>query len=238
MLNKKIFIFIIFNYTLSNVFAQYYIQPQIGFINIVSKRIGNPPNFIKKHTDFQIYTGLLIGKKNNKIEQQLGYFFYPIGIAGGIEKPYAAWGSKYMVTHNISYSLNYSFLSWKRIDLRVGSFLHLCTSRLTWPSAYSVSKGVIGYQDAKVEETDATMAYERTQLTIEPYLDLNVRLFKRIIWNLHKGYNFGFKNMYTMDSEYTISGVPQPKGSSETKGSGGILTTGFKFYFKNQTPTK
>ncbi len=243
MLYKKIFILIACSYFTNSIFAQYYIQPQFGFFEEVSRTIGNPPNFAKTryHSSLDydgMHLGLLVGKKSNKIEQQLGYFFHHVGIYTNVEKPFAGWGTAYMVTHNLSYGLNYSFLHWKRLDLRLGSYLHLCIPRLTWPSPYSKSSGVTGYQDMPVESISSTTAYERTQLNIEPYLDLNIRLFKRITWNLHRGYNFGFRRLYVMDSEYTISGIPQPKGSTETKGSGNILSTGFKFYFKNKKNAK
>ena len=243
MLYKKIFNFIIFFQFFNSISAQYYIQPQFGFFEGLTRTIGNPPNFAKTRFsgsyDYDgMHLGLLIGKKSNKIEQQLGYFFHHVGIDTQIKNPSAGWGTQYMVTHNISYGLNYSFIRWKRLDLRVGSYFHLCIPRLTKPSPYSRAKSTIGYQYTPVEATDLTTAYERTQLNIEPYLDLNIRLFKRITWNLHRGYNFGFRRLYVMDSEYTVSGIPQPKGSTETKGSGNVLSTGFKFYFKDKKNAK
>ena len=236
MYSRKLTIFLFFILTIisSKSFAQFYLQPQIGIIFTKSK-IDNNTNVAKTQGD-EPYFGLIVGKKQNKIEHQLGYFFYPIGISYAIATPYAGWGTKYMVTHNISYAINYNILHWKRLDIKAAGTVHLCLSRLTWPSARHSGRGSIIYVNNPVYQEYDAIGYERAQLMIEPHLDIDIRLFKRITWNTHFGYIFGNKNIYTMESRYTIKGVSQPNGYSKVDGTAEVFSTGFKFYFKQKKP--
>jgi hypothetical protein len=217
--------------------GQLYFQPRIGLVNSVSKRIGDSPELLKTIPNLSIGGGLIVGKTKNKVNHQLSYFFYPITITGGIVNPETSWGTSYVVCHNFSYGISYNVLHWKRLDVGIGNFFHVCIPKLTWPSAKDISMGIsgtIGSPNPKVSDVTYTTAYEKTRLILEPHIDVDVRLFKNIKWNIHWGNNFGFKNIYTMDFDVKINDVPYTSGKSKSDGSGYLLSTGFKFYLKNQ----
>ena len=232
---KNIIILFLVLYSTNIIFAQFYIQPQGGAIWNKSK-IDKTTPYIINFYDSQPYFGLSIGKKINKIEHSLGYTYYSIGINYSLRNlPYwgYGWGTKHMDTHNISYDFNYNTLHWKRLDVKTGISLHLCTSILTW-SAKTSGKIDSGYDTLKIIGKYDVIGYERTQLLLEPHIDIDIRLSKRISWTTHWGHIFGNKNIYTLVSNYTIKGVPQPTGSTRVDGTAKVVTTGFKFYFKQK----
>jgi hypothetical protein len=233
-MRKILFLAIFLAFFQNENYAQLYFQPRIGLVNSISKRIGDSPELLKTIPNLSIGGGLIVGKTKNKVNHQLSYFFYPIIIKGGIVNPYAAWGTGYVVCHNFSYGISYNVLHWKRLDVGIGNFFHVCMPKLTWPSAKSTSSGTVGYPNQEVRGTAYTTAYEKTRLILEPHVDVDVRLFKNIKWNIHWGNNFGFKNIYTMDFDVKINDIPYTSGKSKSDGSGYLLSTGFKFYLKNQ----
>ena len=235
MLNK-IFFFIFLFFT-NLTFAQIFIQPQAGGIWNKSSIVKKTP-YITNFFDSQPYFGLTVGIRKNKIEQSLGYSYYPIGVDYSIKNlPYwgYGWGTKHIDTHNISYDFSYNILHWKRLYVKTGLSARLCTSISTW-SLKSSGKIDSGHDTLKFVGIYDVTAYERRQLLLEPHVDIDIRLTKRIAWTMHWGYIFGNKNIYTLESNYTIKDIQQPTGSVKVDGTAVLVNTGFKFYFKEKKP--
>lgn len=233
----KNYIFYVFLFFTQGAFAQIFIQPQAGGIWTKSAVLKKTP-FIVDFFDSHLYFGLSVGMRKNKIEHSLGYSYYPIGVNYLIKNlPYwgYGWGTQHMDTHNISYDFSYNVLHWKRLDIKTGLSARLCSTVSTW-ALKSSGKIDSGYDTLKIIGRYDEVSYERTQLLLEPHIDIDIRLTKRIAWSTHWGYIFGNKNIYTLESNYTIKGIQQPTGSIKVDGTAVPVTTGFKFYFKQKKP--
>ena len=236
---KTSFLIIAYFFFVDKSFAQLYIQPQYGNIFNKSSILVSVPQSVSVW-DQNHYFGLLIGKKIGKIDHSFGYFHHNIGISHRIDaRPIYGfgWGKSYMVLLNFSYKFDYNVLHWKRLDVNIGSNLHLAVSRATYPNLKSSGGGIIQQGSNIVAVGNyTTQAFERSQLMLEPHLDIDLRLLKKVAWNIHVGHVFGNKNIYTMTTKYTLNGVFQSEGSNEVDGTANVFSTGFKFYFKQKKP--
>ena len=238
MKSKIFFLIMAYFFYANKSSAQFYIQPQYGYIFNKSSILVSVPQSVSVW-DQNHYFGLLVGKRVGKIDHAFGYFHHYIGISHRIDgSPIYGygWGTTYMVLLNFSYKFDYNILHWKRLDVKVGSNVHLAVSRATYPSLRSIGGGTIEQGNIIATGIYTTQAFERSQLLLEPHLDIDFRLLKRVAFNLHVGHVFGNKNIYTMTTKYTLNSVLQSEGSNEVDGTGNIFSTGFKFYFKEKKP--
>ncbi len=144
------------------------------------------------------------------------------------------WGSKYIVNHNVYYGLEYNAIHWKRFKLNIGAKVHYSISTLTWPDPYTyflLNEDTVA--GINVKGTSVVEAFPGHQLIFEPYAEVELRLFKKLAWSLHIGSMLGNRSIYTIKGNYSFNGIPQPEGEVRTDGTGMILSTGFKFYFKS-----
>jgi hypothetical protein len=237
---RKILFLAIFSIYLSNFCsAQLYFQPCFGE-NFVKMKIIKPSTYLTTKLENNHFVGVALGYRKNKFNHSIGLIKYEIGVFYTLfdkSKGFGVgWGDKYVENRNLFYGIDYDLFNVKRLSIKVGSKLHLSKSNLTWGTSGKTISPINEDTGAGiyVKGTTVVQAYKGTQIMIEPSIDIDLRLFKKITWNLHFGYILGNRIIYSSINNYSFNGIQQNEGEVQTDGSGYLLSTGFKFYLKNQ----
>jgi hypothetical protein len=230
-MRKIHFILIILCFARSICFAQFYFEPRIGISNALSKRIEGSPD-LKNRYQTSYYQGIELGKKSNSLEYALGYLHYTSGITFDLrneDRVSVGWGSAYLAHHNFYYGMNYILFQKKRSTLSAGLTLSLSQTRLTFGSTEMLPL-THHYANNILEGLLTIKAYEKRQFLVEPKLNFDVKINKRITWETQLGYTFGHKTLYRAEANYSINNIPEPKGVVTTNGTAIMFGTGLKMY--------
>ena len=238
-MKKALFVYLFVFMFLNTIHAQFYINPYSG-ISFANTKIVQPSKYLVNfHNDNPCF-GLSFGYKNKKINHSLGYLYHTIGITYFIaDLPYFGIGNghKNVENHNIYYDFTYNLLKWRKLNINTGLSLYASKSISTSPSNNEILFGLNEINNGiKVNGTIFLKTLPGKQFFVAPHIDIELQLLKKIAWNTNFSYMIGSRSIYTGTGNIALDNVQQAEGKLKMDGSGLLINSGFKLYFKQKKP--